>query len=138
MKKGNIKNLRVPTSEVAREIGAKGGRRKAELVRERKTMQQIAQMMLRHKAPKAAIKELKALMPDIPESDIDIGAAMLHKQVQKALNDGDLKAAEFVRDTSGEKPVERIATTDSDGNDVTTIIFEGVEPTAPQDVGNGG
>ena len=36
---------------------------------------------------------------------------------------GDKAAAEFVRDTAGEKPVDKMAQTDSDGNDLVQPII---------------
>lgn len=41
MKGGNPKNLRVPTSEEARKIGAKGGKKSAQVRKEKRLMSQI-------------------------------------------------------------------------------------------------
>lgn len=136
LEKGKIKKGQLSPEE-ARRRGSMGAKKSTESKRQKKTMQELAQIMLRHRAPESLKRKIKEFMPEMPAEDIDLCAAMLHMQIGNALK-GDLKALEFLRDTSGEKPVDRIATTDSEGNDVTTIVFEGVEPTTPQNVGNGG
>lgn len=86
MPRGNIDNLRAPTSEEARERGRKGGLKSGESRRARKTLKE----------------ELLALLS---EGDIQekISLAILEKA--KA---GDTKAYEIIRDTVGEKPVEKL------------------------------
>lgn len=86
MPRGNIDNLRAPTSEEARERGRKGGLKSGEIRRARKTLKE----------------ELLALLS---EGDIQekISLAILEKA--KA---GDTKAYEIIRDTVGEKPVEKL------------------------------
>lgn len=88
MPRGNVNNLRTPTTEEAREIGRKGGLASGETRRKRKTLRE----------------ELLAMLSD-GNTQESITAALLEKAM-----DGDVKAFEVVRDTVGEKPVDRIET----------------------------
>ena len=47
--------------------------------------------------------------------------ALILSMMGKALK-GNVKAAEFVRDTSGQQPVQKVADTDSEGEDKPVII----------------
>lgn len=84
----NLQNLRTPTSEEARELGRKGGLASAAARKKRKTLRE----------------ELLSMLSD-GNTQESITAALLEKAM-----DGDVKAFEVVRDTVGEKPVDRIET----------------------------
>lgn len=84
----NLQNLRTPTAEEARELGRKGGLASAAARKRRKTLRE----------------ELLAMLSD-GNTQESITAALLEKAM-----DGDVKAFEVVRDTVGEKPVDRIET----------------------------
>lgn len=95
----NMDNL-VPneqrTPEERRENARKAGVASGEARRAKKTMRDVLEMLLEAKAP---------------ESDKTNIEAMMAKAVLKALS-GDLKAMEFVRDTSGQKPDTQITVKD--------------------------
>lgn len=95
----NMDNL-VPneqrTPEERRENARKAGVASGEARRAKKTMRDVLEILLESKAP---------------ESDKTNIEAMMAKAVLKALN-GDLKAMEFVRDTSGQKPDTQITVKD--------------------------
>jgi hypothetical protein len=95
----NMDNL-VPneqrTPEERRENARKAGVASGEARRAKKTMRDVLEMLLEAKAP---------------ESDKTNIEAMMAKAVLKALG-GDLKAMEFVRDTSGQKPDTQITVKD--------------------------
>ena len=82
----NEDNLRVPSSEEAREYGRKGGIASGEARRKRKTL-----------------KEELLLLLEKGDTQERISLALL----QKAMN-GDTKAFEVLRDTVGEKPVDKV------------------------------
>ena len=82
----NTQNLIVPSSEVARENGRKGGLKKAENERKRKTLRE----------------ELLALL-----EQGDTQNRLSLSIIQKAMT-GDTKAFEVIRDTIGEKPKDVI------------------------------
>lgn len=82
----NEDNLRTPTTEEAREIGRKGGIASGEARRRRKTL-----------------KEELLLLLEQGDMQEKISLAL----IQKAMN-GDTKAFEVLRDTVGEKPVDKV------------------------------
>ena len=87
---GNIKNLKPPFSkdnpEIARECGRKGAIKTNEIRRARKTLKEELLLLL---------------------SKGDTQEKMSLSMIAKALN-GDVKAFEVIRDTIGEKPVEKL------------------------------
>lgn len=85
MRKGRVENLRTPTTEEAREIGRKGGLRSAEIRKAKRTFEQEILDQL------ADGKELSAIIKG------------MIKQARK----GNVQAATFLRDTAGQKPVEK-------------------------------
>lgn len=82
------------------DIRVKGGQALQAKLKERRTFAETIEIMLRKKASKEAIETL-GLDEDATTQDAVI-AAML-----KASGEGDTKAAVFIRDTVGEKPVEK-------------------------------
>ncbi len=82
------------------EIRVKGGKALQAKLKERRTFAETIEIMLRKKASKEAIETL-GLDEDATTQDAVI-AAML-----KASGEGDTKAAVFIRDTVGEKPIDR-------------------------------
>lgn len=83
------------TSEEAREAGKKGGRRSAQVRRERKTMRQELEYLLTeeiHDKNGKAMNTQKAL-----------GTSLI-----KAALNGSVQAFIAIRDTIGEKPVEKV------------------------------
>lgn len=81
-----IENLKVPTSEEARENGKKGGIASGKARAERK-----------------ALKEELLLLLSEGDTQKKISLSL----IQQAL-DGNTKAFEVIRDTIGEKPVEKV------------------------------
>lgn len=86
MPRGNINNLRTPTSEEAREIGRKGGIASGEARRKRKTL-----------------KEQLLILLSEEKNQEEIITALLGKAKK-----GDTKAFEVVRDTIGEKEPDKV------------------------------
>lgn len=101
----NNQNLRVPTSEEAREMGRKGGLASAEARRKRKTLRE----------------ELLALLED-GDTQNKVSVAL----IQSAL-EGNVKAFETLRDTIGEKPVEKVMVAEVEQsviNEVESMVLE--------------
>lgn len=92
MPRGNVNNLRTPTTEEAREIGRKGGLASAAARKKRKTLRD----------------ELLALLSE-GNTQESITLSLLEKAM-----DGDVKAFEVVRDTIGEKPVDKVVVAEVD------------------------
>lgn len=79
-------NLRVPTSEEARRNGRKGGKASAKARKERKQL-----------------KEELLLLLSEGDTQTKVSLAL----IQEAMN-GNTKAFEVIRDTIGEKPVDKV------------------------------
>ena len=105
---GNLKppiNKR-PTEE-QREIRLKAGIASGKARRIKKTMKEIANSLLNNKiSDERLVQRILELFPEAQKDDMQIQTAMLVAQISKALK-GDSKAFEVVRDTSGQKPVDR-------------------------------
>ena len=95
----NEQNLRVPTSSEARENGRKGGIASGEARRAKKNLREDMQILM------------EADLTDKSGKTMTGTEAMAAKAFQAALK-GDWKAWELVRDTAGQKPVERVMVAD--------------------------
>lgn len=84
------------TKEEVREIGRKGGIASGDARRAKKTMREVLEILL------------ETVDKDSDKTNIEV---MMASAVRKAMN-GDLKAMEFVRDTSGQKPDTQITVKD--------------------------
>lgn len=102
MPRGNPQNL-VPTNkrskEEARKISSKGGKRSGESRRKRKALRE----------------ELLALL-SAGNTQKNISLAL----IDQALN-GNVKAFETIRDTIGEKPVEKVVMSEVDPNVISEV-----------------
>ena len=105
----NDDNLRVLTTEEAREIGVKGGIRSGEARRRKRDIRMALEALLE--------KEYKG-----KNGETVTGAeAIAIKQMEKALK-GDTRAFEVVRDSGGQKPVEKVMVAE-----VTQEVIDEVE-----------
>ena len=98
----NLVSLADRTIEERREIGRKGGIACGEKRRLNRTLREIAQEMLNETATKADIERL-----GLPE-DATKGAAILASMMKSAVENENVKAAEYVRDTSGQAPTKEV------------------------------
>lgn len=102
MPRGNPQNL-IPankrTKEEAKKISSKGGKRSGEVRRQRKTLRE----------------ELLALLAD-GNTQNKISTAL----IDEALN-GNVKAFETIRDTIGEKPVDKVMVAEVDQNIINEV-----------------
>ena len=95
----NEKNLRVPTSSEARRNGKKGGIASGEARRAKKSLREAMQILM------------DADLTGKDGKTMTGTEAMAAKAFQAALK-GDWKAWELVRDTAGQKPVDRVMVAD--------------------------
>ena len=100
----NEDNLRVPTSEEAREIGRKGGIASGKARRERKAFKEALLL---------ALETMTEEGKTIQEKGIE--------SLMKKYIDGDLQAFTIVRDTVGEKPTDKV---EADVNSEVNINIE--------------
>ena len=82
------------SKEEAKKRGKNGGKKSAQVRRERKMLRQVAEEKLTE-----IMSNGKTMQEDAKRSDV-------------------IKFLEFMRDTAGQKPVDKVAQTDTLGNDV--------------------
>ena len=100
------------TPEERSEWGRKGAQKSTETKRKRKEMRETLDILLNMPLKKGKVysaEEIKCFA-DLKGKNITIDQAMMVCLVQKALK-GDLNAISMVRDTVGEKPVEKVEAT---------------------------
>ena len=95
----------VMAPEQVREYQRLGGKASAAQARRKKLLVEIANVILASKMSRE--EEIYAALRDggIDDPDINYAAGIILVQARKAMR-GDTRAAEFVRDTSGQKPVD--------------------------------
>ena len=93
-----------------RECRSKGGKARAEQLRKAKSLRELANDLLECKVSKERAKKvLGELAEDIAEEDLTNGALLLGAMLNEALDNRTVKSAEFLRDTSGQKPTTELA-----------------------------
>lgn len=101
----NLIPMNERTKDEQREIASKGGKASGKARRRKRTMKDAAQLILQLpvRAEQAALLQKYG----IPENDCTNLMLIMAKAVQMAA-DGNLKAAEFIRDTLGENPQYKV------------------------------
>lgn len=99
------KNFHQMSREELQEAGRIGGIKSGEAKRRKKAMRETLEILLNLnlKNGKAADIENQDSFMGLQGKNVSVEEAILIKQIQNALK-GDLSAAYFVRDTSGQKP----------------------------------
>lgn len=100
-----IDNLKTPSTAEARERGSMGGIASGKARRERKAMKETLETLLSmplKNGQEADLDEIQSLAAT-KGKNITVQEAIMLAQIQKAMK-GDTKAAEYVRDTIGQKP----------------------------------
>lgn len=106
----NEKNLDpVQTKEEARERGRNGGIASGKARREKKLMRETLDILLSMPLKNGKLADVDDIrsFAAIKGKNISVQEAIMIAQVQKAMK-GDTKAAEYVRDTIGQKPVDNV------------------------------
>lgn len=103
--KDNLIPMNERTEEEQREIARKGGIESGKARRRKRTMKEAAQIILNAPANAEQAELLKKY--GIAEQDCTNLMLIMAKAVQMA-SEGNLKAAEFIRDTLGENPQYKI------------------------------
>lgn len=101
MPRGNVNNLKTPSSEEARSRGRLGGIASGRARKEKKEIQNALQRRL------AGVYEIGK---DGSQLKLDGYEAIAEAMIIQAVN-GNVKAATFIRDTIGEKPIDEIRAT---------------------------
>ena len=96
------------TPEQRRKNAAKAGKASAAKRRERKAMQEIARIVLDMPLEPGEVEEIEGLsFEDCPDANLTLGQAAVLAVAKKAKR-GDVQALVFLRDTAGEKPVDKV------------------------------
>ena len=97
------------TKEEQRAIARKGGIASGKARREKKLMRETLDILLSMPLKNGKNADVDSIrnFAALKGKNINVQEAMMIAQVQKAMK-GDTKAAEFVRDTMGQKPVENV------------------------------
>lgn len=106
----NDANLKTPSTSEARERGSKGGVASGKSRREKKAMKDTLAELLSMplKDGKATDIETIKSLAKLKGKNVTVQEAIMLAQIKKAMS-GDTRAAEFVRDSSGNKMTESIA-----------------------------
>ena len=108
IKMSNEKNLRVPTSSEARENGKKGGIASGEARRRKKLLRECLEILLE--------KEITD-----KKGETMSGAEALSTKLFAEAMKGNVKAFEVLRDTAGQKPVEKVIVSEIDADVIDEI-----------------
>ena len=123
----NDENLKTFTPKEARENGRKGGFASGEARKKKKQLKELAEVILDNKIKnEAVIEDMKDKFPELNVEDITYGLMLLLKQYERA-KDGDPKAFELLRDTSGQRPVEKQEVTNLDSNGYLRVVIDGLD-----------
>lgn len=116
---GREENLvKITAGERAAELGSKGGKKSAEVKQKKRDLRRAMQALL-EASYKVPARDEKTQRPKIGKTGQPVmktisGAELLATMAfQKAVK-GDLHAFELVRDTSGQKPIERVMSAEVD------------------------
>ena len=108
----NQENLKpVRTKEEARERGKNGGIKSGEARRAKKTMKEMLDYLLEKEIENSRTGE-----------KVTYREAILTSCIKKAIK-GDVKAAQFVRDTAGEAPITKTELSGKDGSPLIQKVF---------------
>ena len=94
------------TSEELRERAKKGGKASGEARRDKREQKQIILDVLSMPMAEGSVEEITSLAA-AEGANLSINQAIIIQQVKKALK-GDTKAAEYLRDTAGQKPSDKV------------------------------
>ena len=102
-------NLKVPSSAEARKNGKRGGIASGKARRERKAMKDTLATLLSMPLKDEAVSNLEEIksIASMNGKNITVQEAIMLAQIKKAVK-GDTRAAEYIRDTSGNKLKEEI------------------------------
>lgn len=105
----NLIPLNKRTKEAQKKIQSMGGQASKEAARRKKSLKELTQMLLENPVfSEEAKKNIKMLFPDVDVEDMTNGMAMTANILLSAITSTDLKdkvkAAEYLRDTAGQKP----------------------------------
>ncbi len=105
----NLRPLPPQSHEEAVSKGRKGGRASGRKRREMRDMRETFRAMLDMPLRKGGVTQAQT-MDGMDGKNMTVGQAIALAQLRRAMA-GDTRAAEFIRDTSGQRPSERVELT---------------------------
>lgn len=112
------------TPEERRENARKAGIASGKARVKKKRMKELCNLVLNNKIQdEKTIEGLKQRFPDINTDDVTFELLLILKQYEKA-KDGDSKAFELLRDTSGQKPIEQTVVAFDENNELIIDLGE--------------
>lgn len=114
----NLIPLASRSLEEQKRIRSKAGKMSQIVQHRKKSMQELTKMLLDAEAMTPEAKEnVRLLFPEIEDEDLTNGMALTAKILLSAITSDNLKeavrAAEYLRDTSGEKPELKVSSPDT-------------------------
>ena len=122
MNEQNLKPQNTRTKSEQREIAKSGGKKSGQSRRKRKAIKEQLELLMSLPVQDEKIKA-KVETLGIEDKNIDNQMLITVALFQKALK-GDTKAIELIRDTLGEKPIEKL---EHSGNVGSTGILENIQ-----------
>ena len=118
-------NLKVPTSTEARRNGQAGGIASGKARRERKAMKDTLGALLTMPLNDEAVTDIEEIqsIAGLNGKNITVQEAIMLAQIKKAVK-GDTKAAEYIRDTSGNKLKDAIVLSGAVSNPFAGLTTE--------------
>lgn len=103
---GRLKDL---SPEERKEFATKGGKASQEVQKKKREMQEVANQILNMPLRGGTTTQLDKIMSfgALKGKNITVQEAIVYQQARKATK-GDRSAAEFIRDTAGQKPKDKV------------------------------
>lgn len=118
----------VQSKDEARERGRKGGIASGKVRREKKEMRETLESLLTMSMKSGKIVDVDTIrnFAALKGKNISVQDAIMIAQIQKAMK-GDTRAAEYVRDTVGQKPTDSVNLSGSVANPFEGLTTEQLE-----------
>ena len=116
----NLKPMNKRTKSERREIAKKGGEKSGKKRRERKELRELFDVFLNMDAPQKMKNKVQEILPELTNDRLSLKAGLVICMIEKIMA-GDTKAFEVMRDTIGEKPVDKQLTVEGTKEDLKTI-----------------
>lgn len=126
MHENSLANLRPfskdnpPTKEQAKKAGSLGGKKQAANKNHRKLMKEIYAEFANMPVTKELANDLLKAVDQKKKKKITVAESIVLAQIMMA-QAGDTKAATFIRDTIGEKPIEHVAVAEIDPDVISEV-----------------
>ena len=106
----NEQNLRPSEYKLSQEEQKKGGIKSGEARRKKRDMQETMKLLLSMSIKDGDCPDIEEIqsLAKLNGLNVDAETAVLMGQLNRAIKKQDTRAAEFVRDTSGQKPTDRV------------------------------